>query len=317
MHAYPKVAAFLIAGALLSTDALAAGRYSEWGEPVNLGCDVINTPSTDAGPGISKDGLSLYFHSNRPSLDPMTPADLYVAQRASSGAPWSEPQNLGDTVNSAFADSVPSLSRDGHWLFFNSNRPGGYGDVDIWASYRPDVHNDFAWQTPVNLGPGVNTGGFEAGASYWENEEGSPPLLFFGRGATGTSQGTTSDIYVSEQLPDGSFGTAQPVSELNLPPPNGEQRPSIRFDGLEMFFFSNRAPGFGRTDLWVTRRKDVHDAWDPPVNLGQVVNTTFGEFNPHISADGMTLYFARTDGPCGGFDLYKTTRTKLKGAVTG
>src|SRR5205085_3696584 len=140
--------------------------------------------------------------------------------------------------------NVVSFSRDGHWMFFNSDRVGGYGDVDIWASYRKHVHDDFGWETPFNLGDGlggVNTSGFDAGASYFENKGRRAPLLFFGRGLSRATQNTTTDIWVAELLDNGTFGNAHPVFELNKPVPSGEQRPSIRMDGLEIFFSSTRA----------------------------------------------------------------------------
>ena len=52
------------------------------------------------------------------------------------------------------------MSRDGHWLFVHSNRPGSFvPGSDIWVSCREHVHDDFAWEPPVNLGPGVNAPG--------------------------------------------------------------------------------------------------------------------------------------------------------------
>ncbi len=287
-----------------------AGTYSDWGTPVNLGCGVINSASNDFGPGISKDGLSLYFASDRQA--PGGPADIYVSQRQSVDAPWGTP-TIVPNVNSEFGENAVSLSRNGHWMFFNSNRPGGFGDVDIWASYRAHVHDDFDWQTPVNLGAGVNSTAFEAGASYFENDGGTPQL-FFGRGASSAAQASTTRIMVAELLSDGTFGNANEVNELNLPPPYGSQRPSIRFDGLEIFFFSNRPGGSGGSDIWVAKRTSVLDSWDAPTNLGSPVNTIAAEFNPHISANGFALYFAstRSDGACGGFDIYVTTRTRVR-----
>jgi WD40-like Beta Propeller Repeat len=317
MNLFAKAGVLLLAGTLLSAEASAGPSYSEWGQPENLGCAGINSEFNDVGPGTSRDGLSLYFASNReaPSTDPLR-QEIYVAQRQSTSKPWGSPIKLGPAVNSPGGNAV-SLSRDQHWLFFNSNRPGGQGDVDIWASYRTDVHDDFSWQQAVNLGAGVNGAGFDAGASYFENDEGAAPQLFFGRGVSGTTQGSTTDIWVADQQPDGSFGNARPVPELNSP--NGDQRPSIRHDGLEIFFFSNR-PGSTldvnrnpSLDIWVARRAAVEDAWNTPVNLGSVVNTDASEFNPHISADGGTLYFASSRSGCGAFDLYATTRTRLTG----
>src|SRR3989442_8868594 len=93
-----------------------AQMFSDWSAPVNLG-PVINSASSDQGPAISKDGLSLYFTSNRPG-GLGGPFDMYVSQRASVDDPWGAPMNLGPTVNTAFDEGNPALSRDGHLLFF-------------------------------------------------------------------------------------------------------------------------------------------------------------------------------------------------------
>jgi hypothetical protein len=328
MSAFAKAGAFLVVGTLLSTGTFAERKYSDWSLPVNLGatlagtldCTGVNSASDDQGPAISKNGLSLYFGSNRAAQGAQGAADLYVAQRPSPDATWGPAQNLGTVINSPLIENIPALSRDGHWIFFNSNRPGGFGDIDLWAAFRDHVHDDFAWRAPlVNLGAGVNSAGFEAGASYFENEDGGSPLLFFGRGTSQANQATT-DIWVSELQPDGTFGNAHPVPDPGFNSPQGDQRPSIRFDGLEIFFFSTRegsiknAAGLNSADIWVATRNSVNDAWNTPANLGVVVNTEFGEIHPYISADGLTLFFASTrPGGCGGNDLYMSTRTQLKG----
>ena len=93
-----------------------------------------------------------------------------------------------------------------------------------------------------------------------------------------------------------------------------DQRPSVRFDGLEMFLFSNRAGSLGNADLWVSTRETVSDAWETPRNLGPTVNSTFVDAQPYIARDRLTLFFmSNRPGGCGGFDLYMTTRTKLDG----
>jgi WD40 repeat protein len=309
--------ALLLTAALLSSHAYAERKYSDWSPAVNLGC-TVNSAAQDLGPAISKDGLSLYFGSARAAPGAQGGSDLYVSQRPSHDAPWGLPQNLGPVVNTAVTDNIPSLSRDGHLLFFNSNRGGGFGDVDLWVSFREDVHDDFAWGAPVNVGPGVNSAGFDAGAGYFENDEGGAPLLFFGRGASQATQETTTDIFVSERQPDGSFGPARMAPELSGP--TGDQRPIIRFDGLEIFFTSNRpgstpdALGNPTRDIWVAHRNSVNEPWGIPENLGPTVNTGFTEVQAYISADGRTLFFSSDrPGGCGAADLYMSTRTKLTG----
>jgi hypothetical protein len=309
----PHLALTLLVGgmlALVMTQAPSAHtqKYSDWSAPVNLGA-IINSTFSDQQPAISKDGLSLYFTSNRPGG--LGGFDMYVSQRASADDPWSSPVNLGPTVNTTFDEGNPAFSRDGHLMFFQSKRPGGLGGIDIWVSRRENTHDDFDWQLPVNLGPGVNSPSDDNGPSYFENEEGGAPQLYFASSRPGGLGGL--DIYMSEQAADGSFGPAMLVTELSSP--GGDSRPSIRHDGLEIFFQSNRVGSIGLSnDLWVATRESTLDVWSPPVNLGATINTAFAEQNPYLSSDNKTLLFTSDrPGGFGGTDLYMSTRTRLRG----
>jgi hypothetical protein len=294
---YPLVALALIAAA--RPHVTAAPKFSDWVEPTNLGCQ-INSPFGEQGPAISKDGLSLYFGSMRPGFGA---SDIWVSHRASVLSPWEPPLNLGAIVNTPGVENIPALSRDGHWLFFNSDRAGTSGLLDLWVSYRTHVHDDFAWEPPVNLGAGVNSPALEAGASYLETEQGGAPVIFFGRGQTLAD----FDIYASERQPDGSFGSAVFLPELNSA--QTDQRPSVRFDGLELFLFSDRIGSLGLSDIWVSTRATVFDPWETPTNLGPTVNSSFADMQPYIAADRQTLVFtSNRPGGCGALDLYVTTR---------
>jgi hypothetical protein len=302
----PRRTFLLIAFALtiaLRPHVIAAPKFSDWAAPTNLGCQ-INSPFGDQGPAISKDGLSLYFGSMRPGG--FGASDIWVSQRASVHNPWGPPLNLGAVVNTPGVDNIPALSRDGHLLFFNSDREGTSGGAGIWASYRANVHDDFGWQPPVHLGAGIDSPAFELGAGYFENDEAGAPLLFFGRGQPGPAD---TDVYLSERQADGSFG--EPVLVPELSSPQGDQRPAVRFDGLEMFLGSDRAGSLGLSDLWVSTRETVLHAWDVPTNLGPVINSVSIDAQPYIAADRLTLFFmSNRPGGCGGFDLYTTTRTR-------
>src|SRR6185312_1071716 len=158
--------------------------------------------------------------------------------------PWSSPLNLGPTVNTTSDEGNQAFSRDGHFLFFQSKRPGGFGGIDLWVAYREHTHDDFDWQTPVNLGAAINSSADDNGPSYFANEDDGAPLLYFGSLRLGGA-----DIYVSAQLADGSFGAVTLVTELSSTA--NENRPAIRHDGREIFFQSNRIGAFGaNTDLW-------------------------------------------------------------------
>jgi hypothetical protein len=309
----PHLALTLLVGGMLAlvmaqAPSAQAQKYSDWSAPVNLS-PVINSASNDQQPAISKDGLSLYFASNRPGG--LGGFDMYASQRASVDDLWGLPVNLGPTLNTASNEGNPAFSRNEHLMFFQSDRPGGLGLIDIWVSYREHTHDDFDWQAAVNLGAAVNTAAGDQAPSYFENEEAGVPQLYFASDRPGGLGAL--DIYMSEQTADGSFGPAVLVTELSSP--RGDSRPSIRHDGLEIFFQSNRTGSIGLSnDLLVATRESTLDAWSTPVSLGAIINTAFLEQNPYLSSDGTTLFFASDrPGGSGGPDLYMTTRTKLRG----
>src|SRR5262249_45650637 len=143
-------AALLCLGIAAAAPA-APPRYGEWAAPANLG-PAVNSAAVELGPALTPDGLSLYFYVNKPGG--LGGNDIWVSHRATPSSAWAAAVNLGATVNSASSDFVPTFSPDGHLMFFASDRPGGFGLADIYQSYRADVHDDFAWQAPVNVGHG-------------------------------------------------------------------------------------------------------------------------------------------------------------------
>jgi Tol biopolymer transport system component len=287
-------------------EGLAAPAFGPWTDPVNLGA-LVNTEFDESGAHTSKDGLSLYFHSNRPaSYGSFGQDDLWVSQRPSIDAPWGLPMNLGPTINTAAVERTPALSRDGHYLFFASTRQGGMGGLDIWVSWRANPHDDLGWEPPVNLSA-VNSTVTDAAPSFFENDEAGVPHLYMASNRAGSL-----DIWVSEFI-GGAFQASVLIPALSTP--QNDLAPSIRHDGLEIVFVSNR-PGSAFLDLWAATRASVGAPWSVPVNLGAPVNTaaTPGfpgtEGFPTISADRKALFF-NSDRP-GGFgeeDLYMSTRS--------
>jgi Tol biopolymer transport system component len=109
-------------------------RDDLWSEPVNLGPTVngVNSTWRNRGPTISADGLVLVFTSNRDGGS--GGMDLWMTRRSTIEGPWSEPVNLGPTINSNKWDGEPEISADGRSFLFTSDRAGGYGDFDIWQA---------------------------------------------------------------------------------------------------------------------------------------------------------------------------------------
>lgn len=106
----------------------------------------------EADPWFTADGRTLYFISTR-STDGVhrDDLDLWRVERNADGA-WQEPVRLPEPLNSVHTEWFPRPSADG-WLYFGSNRPGGFGGNDIW---RGRQQPDGRWVVE-NLGAAINT----------------------------------------------------------------------------------------------------------------------------------------------------------------
>ncbi len=113
--------------------------------------DPINTGRNEGTQSLSQDGRIMFFTScNRP--DTKGGCDLYYCVK--TGEKWSDPINLGNPVNTGHWESTPFLAPDSKHLYFSSNRPGGYGGMDIWKS---TLKVDHSWSEPVNMGSAINS----------------------------------------------------------------------------------------------------------------------------------------------------------------
>jgi Tol biopolymer transport system component len=291
--------------AATAAPASAGPRWSDWSTPVPL--STINTAGEEQQPAVSKDGLALYFSSDRSGG--LGGTDIWVSYRASTDVAWGAPVNLGSAINTAANEGTPALSRDEHQLFFGSDRPDGAGLGDIWVAYRQHAHEDldeFGWQAAAPV-VGVNTVFGEIGPSYVQDDDTGQVFLFFQSGGRPGGLGA-ADIYVAVQQPDGSFGAVSNVTELNTA--RGEQRPTIRHDGLEIFFMSNRASALSH--IWTATRESTTAPWSTPTAVASV-NSAMSDQFPYLSPDGQTLYFGRSAGPGTTGDLYVSTRMKESG----
>ncbi len=81
--------------------------------------------------------------------------DLYVSIKVLDNW-YSTPKRLSHVINSVHRESAPFLSRDKSRLYFASNRPGGYGGLDIYYTERLD-YTYLNWSEPKLLGYPINT----------------------------------------------------------------------------------------------------------------------------------------------------------------
>jgi hypothetical protein len=212
-----------------------SGPDAPWGAPENLGAPV-NSEADDFCPTPVR-GKGLYFVSARPGG--CGGPDIYFVRRNPAHG-WEEPQNLGCHVNSPAGEASPSFfDADGETaLYFSSNRPGGFApdgpgpaDSDI---YMAPMLGDGTFG-PAVLAPGLNTAAEDARPMV--RKDGLE--IVFDSTRPGTLGGP--DIYAATRS---SVGTPW-STPVNLGPTintaAAETRASLSWDGLTLFFGSNRS----------------------------------------------------------------------------
>ena len=133
------------------------GRYNEdvyiaYKRPDGLfsepqGLDALNTKGSDAAIAISPDGQTLFtFYS-----DSKNSGDIQMSKLI--GDEFSKPVSLNKNINTDYWEGSCSISGDGKFLYFASERPGGIGGRDIWVSEKIDGD----WGVAKNMGPKINT----------------------------------------------------------------------------------------------------------------------------------------------------------------
>lgn len=232
---------------------------------------------------------------------------LSLSVNAQEYSDWSAPQRLGPEINTAgILEGCPFISKDNLTLFFASNRAGGSGAADIWASNRES--EDSAWLTPFNLGTVLNSSAADVCPTFHT----SGRYLYFVSARAGGCGG--DDIYVARLTSKKDLTSwSQPVnlgcqfnSELN------DITPSLFEDEdgtVYMYFSSNRSAGAGGMDIYVSVRQP-DGTFGIPVNVAEL-NTTANDMRPNIRyRDGLEILFeSNRTGTLGANDLYSSTRS--------
>ncbi len=105
---------------------------------------AVNSRFWESHASLSKDGKTIYFSSNMTGGYGMS--DLYVTRLQEDGS-WSDPENLGSTINTELGEDTPFISEDGNSLFFSSQGHNNIGGFDFFVSHKHDT----GWTVPENL----------------------------------------------------------------------------------------------------------------------------------------------------------------------
>ncbi|MBX2962985.1 MAG: OmpA family protein [Cyclobacteriaceae bacterium] len=141
------------------TQGIAVSRKtgSGWSKPENVFIPYFQNKSTVLSGHVAMDGRVFIYSAE--TYGSYGVEDLYVTTRGTDGR-WSEPRNLGSSINTSLQELTPSLSEDGNTLYFSSNGRSGLGSFDVYYSNRLD-DSFLRWSVPVNINQPVNSAGRE------------------------------------------------------------------------------------------------------------------------------------------------------------
>ncbi len=231
-----------------------------------------------------------------------------IAFSTSRFSEWSEPENLGSTINTTFNEQGPTLSNDELSLYFGSDRPGGIGGFDIWVSQR--ACTDCPWEAPLNLGPAVNTASDETGPGLSVDGH----LLFFR--STRPGGAGLGDVFLSKRAnPKDDFGWGIPVAlgpGVNTAAAEaGAEFLQSAEDGAANLYF-NRAPPGGTADLYYAAITRDGETLGPAVLISALSDPVATDQGPTLRSDGREVFFFSTrPGGIGGADLWTSTRRSV------
>ncbi|WP_276346170.1 OmpA family protein [Daejeonella sp. JGW-45] len=211
-------------------------NQDKWLAAKSLSANINTFEFNEGAQCISPDGNYLFFTGcNRP--DGLGRCDIYISKW--EGSEWSKPFNLGAPINTPGWESQPSISADGRTLYFVSTRNGGRGGYDIWKS---DLGTE-GWNTPVNLGPQINTAYDEQSPFIHPDDE---TLYFSSNGWPGLGN---KDLFITRRKEGTGWekprNLGYPINTFRE-----ESGLSLNSSGSLAFFASDKEGGSGGFDVY-------------------------------------------------------------------
>ena len=214
--------------------------------------------------------------------------------------------NMGDHINSDFPDYAPYMHPSNSVLIFTSRRgpfdaiagPDYFQNEDLYYSEVDVVYG--GWTFATKFTPEINSRYNEGSACLSPDGK----KLYFTRCNAPDGYGVC-DLYEAT-YDNGKWKDVKNLGAL-VNSNDWDSQPCISPDGNTLFFASNRGEGFGRTDIWLSR-KQPDESWGKAENLGPVINSIEDEVTPYFHAIKNTLYFSSMGGvhSNGGYDIFKS-----------
>ena len=210
---------------------------------------------------------------------------------------WADVEELPFNSNE-YSTCHPTMTKDGRKLYFSSNRPGGYGGMDIYVA----VAKGGEWSEPQNLGPAVNSSGNEIFPFIGEDE-----TLYFSSNGHKTIGGL--DIYKATKRNPADESSW--VYRENMGRPFNSEKDDFGFyiNGLQTkgYFSSSRKGGQGKDDIysWKIKKGQLEDEDE---KIDRVICVYDAQSNKRIEQADVRIELVGDTADCATNDLLLTLK---------
>lgn len=298
-----EVEEFLIQGKKLKINIANNLFYATPSENMGPG---INTSYGELTPVIAPDGKGIYFtrtYSPENKGGASDYQDIYFSSY--ENGKWNKAINIGIPVNNDGPNAVCSVTPDGNTLLLMNTYDNKGSAQGMGLSISHKIKEGWSVPQPLKIRNYYNKSTFN---EYFLSNDGKVLLLALQRDDTYG----TRDIYVSF-LESGDVWSAPKNLGPMINTPGTELSPFLASDGVSLYFSSTGHPGFGKNDIFVSRRLDESwTKWTTPQNVGTPINTKGIDAYYTIPASGEFAYFVSEEKSIGGSDIF---RIKLPQAV--
>jgi outer membrane protein OmpA-like peptidoglycan-associated protein/tetratricopeptide (TPR) repeat protein len=209
-------------------------QNTQWTLPLRQQRPINKKKQNNASVHLTFDGQTIYTYSSKNN------GDLYSASL--SGERWGKPKPFRPVNTKEYSESHICFSYDGNTAYFVSDRPGGFGGLDIW--YIEKGPNG-AWGAATNMGAEINTPGNEDSPFIHPDNK---TMYFSSDGHPGMGG---FDIFETEWK-DGHWSTPRNL-RYPINGPDDDLFFILSANGMNAYFSSSRPGGFGGQDLYTIR----------------------------------------------------------------
>lgn len=257
----------------------ACSSWGPWSAPQVLPVGGVNSLGFDWAPSISDDGLRMTFSSDR-----TTNFELFTSTRGATVSDWSLATSISELNAAGPEEDDPTTSSNelemiyGNTLLFRTTRAS---KTDPWGAPNILVTNDFD---------------LVQGAELSRDDL----RLYFAAGSP------SEDLFMMERTtPTSAFGAYARIMP-DPDPGNDTGYPTLSDDELELYVSAEHA---GERDIFVSRRANRSDPFPQVVREDDLSEASSDDWDPELSKDGTTMYFASSRADSQGIDIYVSTRS--------